>query len=112
MKARILKKIRKRFSYYYKMNGDTVILDNRKKISIVINDDYLANFYGKTVKEVAEFECGIAELKRRHFLRKILLSVGVAWRFDERQYSIYKRRQSILAKKGRVRNEKKQDEEQ
>lgn len=66
MKIKLLKKVRKRFSWYFRSNGDIILVDHQRQTHMLINNDYVIRNYGK------EPEVGFATMKYRALKESIL----------------------------------------
>jgi hypothetical protein len=96
MNVRLLKKIHKRYDWYFRKDGVPVVIDHLNKALILLDDDHSMMRPYKN-KEVQEPECGIKIYRMR-----MLISVVVGERLLNR--SIYKQGVRNRNKKLAVKN--------
>ena len=73
MKTKILRKGRKKYSYYFNAQGEIVLINHLANSADVIDTAFLANYYKTSEKEVLEVPCGYDEFKWRT-LKSIMFS--------------------------------------
>lgn len=84
MKTKLLKKIRKRYSWYLNSNQCPVLLDNYKKTVIIINNEYLCDKLKYTDANLKNIEVSHAEWQWR-WLKTIVLG-QYGWKFNKHMY--------------------------
>lgn len=82
MKARLLKKIRFRFDWYFKSNGDPVLIDHVDHSNTVINVEYAIGYASCQDQDHLLRTLGslsIDEYIRRILMQRLLLPFGIAY---------------------------------
>ena len=82
MKAKLLTKVRSRFDWYYKKNGDAVLIDHKTHKNLVIDVKCAMEFAGvKTQDELLEHigSISIDEYLRRVLMYKIITPFGISY---------------------------------
>lgn len=65
MKAKLLRKIRKRYGWYFTSDDDLVLVDNHKKECTFINKKFLSRHYAWSEDDFLLMEISMKELKWR-----------------------------------------------
>jgi len=77
MKTKLLKKIRKRFNWYFNVNGFPVLIDHYYKKVTVYDLEFCMNYNKYSLEDVeAKVKCSHNEWALRHMKQKVFNSIG------------------------------------
>lgn len=94
MKIKLLKKIRKRFSWYWNKDNFPVLIDHKTKSVDVLDLEYLKKYNSYTDEEVkTNVQCTIEEWAQRHLFNYITKPYGYSYK--NLRYNIATRRSKI-----------------
>jgi hypothetical protein len=84
MKAKILKKARKRYKWYYSHKGDIMCIDIFKEELMIIDKEFLMKYYGNSEEFVNNVPCGFKEYAFRTL--KTIMFGEYGWSFSRWLY--------------------------
>jgi len=89
MKVKLLKKIHKRYNWYFNANKEPVLIDHLKKHVIIYDFDYVKKQNQYTDEDIVKkVEVSHEEWCYRNFKWDILKSFGLTWKRERHNYKI------------------------
>lgn len=110
MKAKILKKGRKRYKWFYSGQGNIFCVNTEKQVSFIIDKEFLMNYWQESAEWVDNCPCGFDLLAFRTL--KVIMFGEYGWSFLKTQYSIANRGAKRLEQSGIKRKVKSSEQNQ
>jgi len=89
MKVKLLKKIHKRYNWYFNANKEPVLIDHLEKDVTVYNFDYVREQCKYTLEDVEKrVQVSHEEWCYRWFKTDVLKTFGITWKRERNNYKI------------------------
>ena len=89
MKVKLLKKIRKRYSWYFKKDKTPILIDHSNKTVEVYDVDYVSKAHNYTEQQIQnDVKVPLKEWCYRWFRVDIFKTFGIDWKVDKNTYKL------------------------